>query len=86
MMLREILSDNRSGRGSSKRAVALIATVAMSITLIILAVAAYMGRAVDVAIGSVSMALAGLGSANYVGGKWAENKPGNINQPKDQAP
>jgi len=73
-LLREMLTDGWSGRGSSKRAALLIATLALSAALILLALAAYVGRIVDVAIGSVAAALAGLGGAAYVGGKSAEHR------------
>lgn len=73
-LLREMLTDGWSGRGSSKRAALLIATLALSAALILLALAAYVGRVVDVAIGSVAAALAGLGGAAYVGGKSAEHR------------
>ncbi len=78
-MLREMLTDGRSKRGSSKRGALLLATIALSVALILLAVAAYVGRAVDVAIGSVAAALAALAGGSYVGGKTAER-----NQPKDE--
>lgn len=73
-LLREMLTDGWSGRGSSKRAALLIATLALSAALLLLALAAYVGRVVDVAIGSVAAALAGLGGAAYVGGKSTENR------------
>jgi len=67
--LRETLSDSSTGRLSSKRVAMMMATSSLSISTIILAVAALMGRQVDVALGAVSVPLAGLGGYSYVNGK-----------------
>lgn len=78
--LAESLQDGRSGRYSVKRLVTLIAALALALALIILAGGAYRGREVDMAIGLVAGALAGLGGYTYVGGKSVEAK-----RPKEEA-
>lgn len=77
--LAESLKDGRSGLYSVKRLVTLVAALALSAALIILAGAAYRGREVDMAIGLVAGALAGLGGYAYVGGKSVE-----IKRPKEE--
>lgn len=72
--LREALSDSQTNRVSSKRLAMLMATLAMSIAEVILAVAALYGRQVDMALLAVSAPLAGLGGYSYVNGKAAELK------------
>lgn len=72
--LREAVSDGRTGKASSKRLAMLIACAALALAVIILAVAAYFGRDVAVALGSVAVPLAGIGGFSYVGGKGAEAK------------
>jgi len=66
------MQDNKRGRGSSKRVGLLIATCAMSLSLILLAIAALYGHEVSMALGSVAVPLAGLNGYSYVGGKQAE--------------
>ena len=73
-LVTQALEDGRTGRGSSKRLVSLIATVAMSLAVVILAVAACYGNDVSVAITGVSAALSGLAGYSYVNGKAAEGK------------
>ena len=70
--LREAISDNSTGRASSKRVGMLIATTSMAIAEVILACAAMYGRQVDMALAAVSVPLAGLGGYSYVNGKAAE--------------
>lgn len=72
--LHQAVSDSQSNRVSSKRVCMLLACVAMAISLVILSLAAFYGRVVDVAIGAVSASLAGLGGYSYVGGKSIERK------------
>lgn len=72
-LLNEAMQDGRSGRGSSKRVAMLWAAFAMGVSLIILSVAAALvDRDLSLAIGAVTVPLAGLGGYTYVGGKQAE--------------
>ena len=71
-LLNEAMQDGRSGRGSSKRVGLLIATCAMSLSLVILSIAALSGHEVSMAMGAVAVPLAGLNGYSYVGGKMAE--------------
>lgn len=73
-LLTQAMQDGRSGRGSSKRVNAVIATIAMSLAVVILAVGACLGKDVSVALIGVSTTLAGLAGANYIGGKHIEGK------------
>jgi hypothetical protein len=72
--LREAISDGRTDRASAKRIAMLLATLAMSISLVILAAAGYIGNEVAMAMGAVAVPLAGLGGYSYVNGKTAEAK------------
>lgn len=74
--LREAISDSASGRASSKRVAMLVAVFALAIAVVVLAAAAYDGRDVALALGTVTVPLAGLGGYSYVGGKLAENGRG----------
>lgn len=74
--LREAIGDGVSGRASAKRVAMLSAVCALSIAVVVLAVAAYGGRDVALALGTVTVPLAGLGGYSYVGGKLAENERG----------
>lgn len=72
--LREAISDGSTGRASSKRVAMLWAAFAMGVSLIILsAAAALVDRDLSLAIGAVTVPLAGLGGYTYVRGKHAEN-------------
>lgn len=70
--IREAISDSSSGRASSKRIAMLSGAVSMSITVILLGVAAMLGYSVGVELGAVCVPLAGLGGYSYVQGKIAE--------------
>lgn len=70
--LREAISDGRSGRASAKRIALLMAALAMSMAIVILAWAGLIGRDVAAALGAIAVPLAGLGGYAYVGGKTAE--------------
>jgi len=72
--IREAISDGQSGRVSSKRVAMLMASFALSVSVISLSVAALMGYSVALELGAVSVPLAGLGGYSYVGGKSAEIK------------
>lgn len=70
--LREAISDSANNRASAKRLAMLIATIALAVAVVMLALAAIYGRDVAMALGAVSVPLAGLGGYSYVGGKNAE--------------
>ena len=72
--LRETISDSRSGTASSKRVVMLMAGSAMSLAVVVLAVAACFGREVAAALGAVCVPLAGMSGYGYVRGKAAERQ------------
>jgi hypothetical protein len=74
--LREAIGDGASGRASSKRVAMLCAVFALSVAVVVLSVAAFNGRDVALALGTVTVPLAGLGGYSYVGGKIAENNRG----------
>lgn len=76
-IIAEALQDGRTKRYSAKRLAMLMACLSMSVSLIILALAAYHGRVVDVALSGLAASLAGLGGWTYVGGKSAEAKRNN---------
>lgn len=75
--LRESVVDSRTGKVSSKRVAALMAALSMSFATVILSVAAVVGQDVANALFAVTGPLALLGGANYVGGKFVENKNAN---------
>lgn len=66
--LRETLSDPKYHQLSSKRLAMLIATIGLAISVVILSVAALFGYEVALALGAVSVPLAGLGGYSYVEG------------------
>ena len=68
----EAMQDGRSGRGSSKRVNTVIATLAMSASIILLAIGGMNGHEVSLAITGVSASLAGMCGYSYVGGKQVE--------------
>lgn len=70
--LREAISDGASGRASAKRVVMILAAFALALAVVILSVAAYLGREVAAALATVTVPLAGLGGYGYVNGKVAE--------------
>ena len=70
--LREAINDNRTNRASSKRVVMLMAGLAMSVAVVILAAAALYGYEVAAALASVCAPLAGMAGYSYVRGKAVE--------------
>lgn len=75
--LREAINDGKTGQASSKRVVMLLAGVAMSLAVVVLAVAAVLGHPVAAELGAVSVPLAGMAGYSYVGAKAVEarNEP-----------
>lgn len=73
--LREAINDSRTEKASSKRIVMLLAGLAMSISVIVLSVAALLGHPVSGEMAAVCVPLAGLGGYAYVNGKMAERGP-----------
>ena len=70
--LRESISDGKTGQASSKRIAMLSGAISMSVAVIVLSAAAWFGYDVAAALWAVTVPLAGLGGASYVGGKIAE--------------
>ena len=75
--LREVLSDPKYHQLSSKRLAMLIATFALALSVVILSVAALFGYEVALALGAVSVPLAGLGGYSYVEGSKVHKTPDN---------
>ena len=76
-LITEAIQDGKMGLGSSKRLNSVMATLAMSIAIVILAIAGMNGHDVALAISGVAVALSGLCGANYVGGLKHETVGGN---------
>lgn len=70
--LREAINDSATGKASSKRIAMLAGAVSMSLAVVVLSVAAWFGYDVADALWAVTVPLAGLGGASYVGGKAVE--------------
>lgn len=70
--VRRIFEDSATGNPSVKRVGLLTAIASLSLSAIILAVAAYLGKSVGVEMGAVCTALAGLAGYGYVNGKKVE--------------
>ncbi len=70
--MREFFEDNATGRLSSKRLVLIMAGSALSISTVMLAVAAMLGHGEEGALWAVTTPLAALAGGGYVGGKAAE--------------
>lgn len=66
--LREVLSDPKYHQLSSNRLAMLIATFALALSVVILSIAALFGYEVALALGAMSVPLAGLGGYSYVEG------------------
>jgi hypothetical protein len=66
--LLESIKDSKTGAVSSRRLGMLIATIAMSVSVLILAIATLYGTDTSVALGAVSVPLAGLNGYSYVNG------------------
>lgn len=71
--LTEICED-KDGQLSVKRVGLLIATVALSVSALILSAAFYLGHDTSSALAAVCVPLAGLNGYSYVGGLNAEKK------------
>lgn len=69
--LREIIAEG--SQASSKRFALVVATLSLGASTVVLSVAACLGQDVALALGAVSVPLAGLGGYSYVGGKKAES-------------
>ena len=63
--LREILSDNRTGRLSSSRAVASLAGVSLSFSTVFLSVASFFKPELVSSVIALGPSLAGLAAVNY---------------------
>jgi hypothetical protein len=72
--LREAIEDSSTGLASSKRVGLLLATFALSLSVVILAVAALFKVDTAAALAAVAIPLAGLNGYSYVGALNAENK------------
>lgn len=72
--LLQAIQDSKSGRVSSKRLGLLIATFAMSVSVLILATATLYGHDTSVALGAVCAPLAAMNGYSYVAGKLNEDK------------
>lgn len=73
--LREAISDNRTHLASSKRVVMIMAALAMSVAVVVLAGAAWYGYEVSLALAAVCTPLAGMAGYGYVRGKAVEKGP-----------
>lgn len=71
--LHEAVSDI-SGRVSSKRVGLLVATCALALAVILLAVAHILGHDAALALGAVAVPLAGLNGYSYVRGIHADKQ------------
>ena len=70
--LRELISDNKTGRLSSARFVAVIAGVTLAVSTLALTVIVYWETEVVPALTVALGAIAGLASANYVAQKVSD--------------
>lgn len=68
--LREVIADNTAA--SVKRYAMVVASTSLGIATVLLAVAACAGQNVDLALGAVTVPLAGLAGYSYVQGKAVE--------------
>lgn len=65
-LLTQALQENSSGRGSSKRVTLVVASFSMSLSLIILSIAAAMGKDVAAALLAVAGPLGAMSGYGYV--------------------
>lgn len=70
--LRECINDSKTQKASSKRVLMLVAGFAMSVSVVLLSIAALYGHGVSAELASVCIPLAGLAGYNYVNGKAVE--------------
>jgi hypothetical protein len=71
--LREAINDP-SGRSSSKRLGLLLATFALSLSIVMLSIAQILGYDAALALGAVAVPLAGLNGYSYVRGIHADKQ------------
>ena len=69
---REAMSDGTHGNASAKRVAIVFGSLSLSCAVVILAVAACLGREVSNALWATCTCLAALCGASYVGGKAVE--------------
>lgn len=70
----DAIRDGKTGSTSTKRIVMLMAGGAMSVSVVVLAFAAWFGHDVALSLGAVSAPLAGMSGYGYVNGKQAEKE------------
>ena len=70
--LLEAMRDGAHGNASAKRVAIVVGSFALSVSVVLLAVASCFGVATSDALWAVSTSLAALSGASYVGGKVAE--------------
>ena len=78
MWIREAINDSTTGKASSKRIAMLSGAGSMSVAVILLSTASLFGHEVANALWAVTIPLAGLGGASYVGGKAVESRIGKV--------
>ena len=69
---REAMSDGTHGNASAKRVAIVFGSLSLSFAVVILAIAACLGRDVGEALWATCTCLAALCGASYVGGKAVE--------------
>ena len=74
--LREMASDSRTNKLSSKRGIALLTAFVLATSTLILCVATLFGHAVSEELAIVVVPLALLAGVSYVGGKAVEKARG----------
>ena len=74
--LRELISDNKTGRLSSARFVAVVAGLTLAVSTLALTVIVYWQVSVVPALTVALGAIAGLASANYVAQKVSDKNDG----------
>jgi multisubunit Na+/H+ antiporter MnhB subunit len=72
--LLEAIKDSKTGAVSSRRVGFLIATSALGASVLILSMAFFYGHDTSVALGAVSVPLAGLGGYSFVNGNKTDGK------------
>lgn len=76
-ILREAISDGRTGLASTKRIVMLLAGVSMALSTLALVAAVFLGHDVSGPLVAFGTSLSALAGAGYVGGKGFEAKRAN---------
>lgn len=72
--LREAMSDGTKGNASAKRVAIVSGSLSLSVAVVILAIAAAIGRDTANALWATCSCLAALSGASYVGGKAVEQR------------